>query len=346
MNRASIPHTKTFTGCWTCRGRHVKCDEKRPECGPCQKRKVPCEGYGVRLVWNPDEKGISRPSLKELRHEPTTVLSARQLAVAIADLDEIICGDHDSYQNGPFSVFNIDDRGNQCDSQPTIVSTPTNDLPGSSSDPHLILSPEHSGDTTFYTIPAPDLNGPSPASTECIPVPPPETDTLQHTTPRPLLPWRPPPFLNPNPLPPRDTVLVHHWVTFVCANSVLGDGATNFSRTIYTPLAVQHPGRSASAPASRRLPRTLRRGRLQPRARLPVVRIVVVRSRNRHRHAPRDRRRAPPPAQPGSRRDDHDDDDAEGGRARGYHPAHPRRHHPRDDGRRVARAHARRAGRG
>ncbi|KAK0647615.1 Sphingolipid C9-methyltransferase 2 [Lasiodiplodia hormozganensis] len=84
---------------------------------------------------------------------------------------------------------------------------------------------------------------------ERIQLPPPESNnTLQHTTtPRPLLHPQPPPFLNPNPLPPRDTVLVHHWVTFVCANSVLVDNATNFFRTIYTPLAVHRAG-SSSAP--------------------------------------------------------------------------------------------------
>lgn len=252
MNRASIPHTKTFTGCWTCRSRHVKCDEQRPECGPCQKRKVPCEGYGVRLVWNPDEKGISRPSLNELRHEPTTILGARQLAAAIGELDEVVFEAHDSYRNGPFSVFNINDQAKRCNSQPTIVSTPAKDPPGSTSDPQdiFISSPEHRGDISLCTSPAPNWNGPSPASTERIQPPPPETNnTLQHsTTPRPLLhPGPPPPFLNPNPLPPRDTVLVHHWVTFVCTNSVLVDSATNFFRTIYTPLAV-HPGRTASAP--------------------------------------------------------------------------------------------------
>ncbi|KAB2574735.1 Sphingolipid C9-methyltransferase 2 [Lasiodiplodia theobromae] len=138
------------------------------------------------------------------------------------------------------------------------VSTPVNDPPGSYSDPQDILlsSPDHRGDiSSFRTTSAPHWNEASAASTKRIQPPPPESNnTLQHaTTPRPLLHPRPPPFLNPNPLPPRDTVLVHHWVTFVCANSVLVDSATNFFRTIYTPLAVQHPsssrtGSSSSAP--------------------------------------------------------------------------------------------------
>ncbi|KIW44975.1 uncharacterized protein PV06_03402 [Exophiala oligosperma] len=32
-------------GCYTCRKRRVKCDEQRPECGNCKKRKQHCPGY-------------------------------------------------------------------------------------------------------------------------------------------------------------------------------------------------------------------------------------------------------------------------------------------------------------
>ncbi|ATY66239.1 C6 zinc finger domain [Cordyceps militaris] len=33
------------TGCWTCRSRHVKCDEARPICMRCQKTQRKCAGY-------------------------------------------------------------------------------------------------------------------------------------------------------------------------------------------------------------------------------------------------------------------------------------------------------------
>ncbi|KAI8154970.1 Aspercryptin biosynthesis cluster-specific transcription regulator atnN [Colletotrichum sp. SAR 10_86] len=41
--RASKP--KVRTGCITCKRRRVKCDEAKPTCHNCIKRKVPCEGY-------------------------------------------------------------------------------------------------------------------------------------------------------------------------------------------------------------------------------------------------------------------------------------------------------------
>ncbi|WQF84796.1 Putative zn(2)Cys(6) fungal-type DNA-binding domain, fungal transcription factor [Colletotrichum destructivum] len=42
---------KTFTGCWTCRERHVKCDEQRPRCRRCLMGDFTCQGYGTRLTW-------------------------------------------------------------------------------------------------------------------------------------------------------------------------------------------------------------------------------------------------------------------------------------------------------
>lgn len=47
--------SKVFTGCLTCRSRHLKCDEKRPTCQRCSDAQLKCAGYhgyraGVRWV--------------------------------------------------------------------------------------------------------------------------------------------------------------------------------------------------------------------------------------------------------------------------------------------------------
>lgn len=55
-------HNKTFTGCWTCRARKVKCDEGRPVCRQCRQRGVPCGGYGVRLQWMAPGTGLEDDS--------------------------------------------------------------------------------------------------------------------------------------------------------------------------------------------------------------------------------------------------------------------------------------------
>ncbi|KAF2767800.1 hypothetical protein EJ03DRAFT_365124 [Teratosphaeria nubilosa] len=49
--KAKTPRSKTFTGCWTCRRRKKKCDERRPNCLRCEQRGYECEGYGTRLHW-------------------------------------------------------------------------------------------------------------------------------------------------------------------------------------------------------------------------------------------------------------------------------------------------------
>ncbi|KAJ5259628.1 hypothetical protein N7478_012609 [Penicillium angulare] len=36
------------TGCLTCRSRHVKCDERKPECERCEKANVECAGYAEK----------------------------------------------------------------------------------------------------------------------------------------------------------------------------------------------------------------------------------------------------------------------------------------------------------
>lgn len=42
---------KTFTGCWTCRARKVKCDLRRPGCVRCEKGGLECGGYDIKLRW-------------------------------------------------------------------------------------------------------------------------------------------------------------------------------------------------------------------------------------------------------------------------------------------------------
>jgi arginine metabolism regulation protein II len=54
-NRVRAEHTRTFTGCRTCRRRHAKCDEERPKCGACSRLGLKCGGYSAQLSWVTDE---------------------------------------------------------------------------------------------------------------------------------------------------------------------------------------------------------------------------------------------------------------------------------------------------
>ncbi|KAG6363864.1 hypothetical protein INS49_008967 [Diaporthe citri] len=56
---------KTFTGCWTCRERHVKCDEQRPKCKRCIAGNFACQGYSTRLTWlTPMSQRVSKSNCR------------------------------------------------------------------------------------------------------------------------------------------------------------------------------------------------------------------------------------------------------------------------------------------
>lgn len=71
-NPADHKRRKTFTGCWTCRERHVKCDEQHPKCKRCIAGNFACQGYGTRLTWltpmgqrAPRSSGRTRPTAQQ-----------------------------------------------------------------------------------------------------------------------------------------------------------------------------------------------------------------------------------------------------------------------------------------
>ncbi|WPK27007.1 hypothetical protein PUMCH_004378 [Australozyma saopauloensis] len=43
--------SKTFTGCFTCRSRKIRCDLLKPICKNCEKAGVTCSGYDINLRW-------------------------------------------------------------------------------------------------------------------------------------------------------------------------------------------------------------------------------------------------------------------------------------------------------
>ena len=55
-------------GCWTCRLRKKKCDEKHPLCATCESLTITCYGYGPKPDWMDNgekEKAIAK-SIKEI----------------------------------------------------------------------------------------------------------------------------------------------------------------------------------------------------------------------------------------------------------------------------------------
>ncbi|KIW46939.1 uncharacterized protein PV06_02559 [Exophiala oligosperma] len=103
--------TKTFSGCWTCRARKVKCDANRPECNRCRKAELKCEGYGLRLYWITDEDTVAPSAIKRqamsLEGLETWTFQLDEVDQQLLDI-EAHEDNHDDlpcFSTGPFGVF-------------------------------------------------------------------------------------------------------------------------------------------------------------------------------------------------------------------------------------------------
>ncbi|KAF4549230.1 Enoyl-(Acyl carrier protein) reductase-like protein 7 [Elsinoe fawcettii] len=65
--KSNSSRCRSFGGCITCRGRHIKCDEHRPHCRACQKSGLICEGYANILLF-PDHGSSEQAVIRIRRH--------------------------------------------------------------------------------------------------------------------------------------------------------------------------------------------------------------------------------------------------------------------------------------
>lgn len=75
-------HTRTRTGCWTCKEAGYKCDEQKPHCGRCIRLKKECKGYGMKLKWKNTVTTSSRRSHDTGRGKSIGSISVASLASA------------------------------------------------------------------------------------------------------------------------------------------------------------------------------------------------------------------------------------------------------------------------
>ncbi|OAA42551.1 Fungal Zn binuclear cluster domain containing protein [Cordyceps fumosorosea ARSEF 2679] len=120
-----LKRSKTFTGCWTCRSRHVKCDENKPSCHRCRTAGITCEGYSHRFIWiaengieDPDNAGSTTSHRKTKRRTGLTVyptshqlrLPSATIAVWLSELEGVVPSHRCSRVRGPFCVFSTADH--------------------------------------------------------------------------------------------------------------------------------------------------------------------------------------------------------------------------------------------
>lgn len=51
-----LTQVSTCIGCITCKAKRLKCDEIKPSCHQCERRKVQCGGYKKDFKWRPFEE--------------------------------------------------------------------------------------------------------------------------------------------------------------------------------------------------------------------------------------------------------------------------------------------------
>ncbi|KAJ6110546.1 hypothetical protein N7486_002781 [Penicillium sp. IBT 16267x] len=114
-------HTRSFTGCATCRSRHVKCDEGHPTCSMCSYAGLPCAGYKKDFFFdakNPNSRvRFRRPPLTEEERQRMSqwLISAappkstNQLLLTIDEASEKYKPSPEGLQLsfGPFGVFQV-----------------------------------------------------------------------------------------------------------------------------------------------------------------------------------------------------------------------------------------------
>ncbi|KAJ5590367.1 hypothetical protein N7450_004339 [Penicillium hetheringtonii] len=126
-------HTRSFTGCATCRSRHVKCDEGRPTCSMCSYFGLKCAGYKKDLFFdskNPNSRiRFRRPLLTEeerIRMSQWLITSAppkstqRLLSQIDEQCEDVAASDEVELTYGPFGVFRVPLSRNE------QITTPSN----------------------------------------------------------------------------------------------------------------------------------------------------------------------------------------------------------------------------
>lgn len=267
--------TKTFTGCWTCRARRVKCDDERPHCRRCQRSGWQCQGYGLRLGWSqtPGRRSQRRQILSSTPHSIHD-LSSVAVTALLAELDG--CSDGSAQQRGPFSVFSASGSESAFHNLPLD----THCAAEYSQFSHERKETEKKRNSSVQEIrdaiyPEPvsglipsENPSPSASSQDKLPLPVPSDPTAQADSPRSsgvsILSQRPPrspitpgshhkcleagaslaeisflATINPVQLPRPETELVHHWVVFLSGKMLLLDSPDNPCRTVFMPLALK-----------------------------------------------------------------------------------------------------------
>lgn len=219
-NRKQV--TRSFSACWTCRRRRVKCNGIGPPCNPCKKHKIQCEGYGIELVWVDPKTGTYPPYCRRSMDFEQTwrgrpILNEGQLQRLIDAMDDIDPAfSQRKSSSSPFTVF----RSARSNKRP-VSDSPTTDISSLSYRSVESLSP-FSPSNRFSSPLTESDNSLSPSLTPTI------TGFLS--------------------LPKDEAMMFYHYVTWIAPLMIPVDSSENPWKSVYPSTALQD-----ASPASRAL---------------------------------------------------------------------------------------------
>lgn len=148
---AGSKRRKTFTGCWTCRERHVKCDEQRPRCKRCVVGNFTCQGYGTRLTWlTPGSQRASRGSDYKARSMQKRRRHADQRSRAAFNTIQV-CQDTQQVESAGVNAFHPSQViGSTCD--PAMFGGFPHDTGASTNSKHAAESKQMAQDVSLWPI--------------------------------------------------------------------------------------------------------------------------------------------------------------------------------------------------
>ncbi|KAF2811625.1 uncharacterized protein BDZ99DRAFT_278122 [Mytilinidion resinicola] len=270
-NKARVKRAKTYSGCWTCRSRKVKCGEEKPTCRRCNLASLVCQGYHVELVWSPadGEDGrnlVTRRTMLDGHESFRPILSYRSLQSALTNIDASK-GETD-LQVGPFSVFSLSQptraRAIVCEGpvqrtgngsakdidENEVLSSPDPSWIDTSSQSSINEGDENSllGNATVGN--APDENTPHENTPHDDSIDDVVTDGMSGTTAMARLKQRITPHLVPylSSSSPEERQLLHYWITNLSGMMIPTPRQDNPFQTIFIPLALS--AADAGDPAS------------------------------------------------------------------------------------------------
>jgi hypothetical protein len=229
--RQPVKHSKSFSGCWTCRSRRVKCSEEQPECTRCLKGRFSCRGYGIKLSWVDPTTQEREQNVRRVIGNPTAYdETSAFMRINVEECLEAI--DAGSFSNrrvtsGPFSVF---PAGIESNIELNKAETAAESLYVPERGDHMnVKSWYASNDETIETVYSPSVTG--YATSRSVQTASPSSQWYSSPT----FQRR---HLDLLPRPAEQRALIHHWTNFICWHLVPVDRHDNPFRTVFTPMAM------------------------------------------------------------------------------------------------------------